>query len=98
MFSRQVEAFMRYRAMQTLENKDVSSKYRGSAFLCRFTRLYYTVLRSKGVSAETRTKVLGFLIVQLYSKMKASVFVPWQGEHVLGVHRHTFEVCKFGLI
>lgn len=91
MFSLQVEAFMRYRALQTRENTSLSQKYKDSSNVCRFVRLYYSVLRSSGVTAECRMKVLGYLIVRINDMIKLEDFLPWEGEYVCGVARHTFE-------
>lgn len=92
LFSIQVEAFMRYRSLQTKEYKKISKMYCDTAELCRFVRLYFTVLRSKGVSPSLRLKVLGFLLVKLDSMMTIGKFFPWRGEYILGVPRETMQV------
>ena len=79
MFSLQVEAFMRYRALQTRENTSLSQKYKYSSNVWRFEHLYFSVLQSSGVIAECR---LGYLIICINDMIKLEYFLPKRKENM----------------
>jgi len=82
MFSLQVEAFMRYRALQTRENTSLSQKYKYSSNVWRFEHLYFSVLRSSGVIAEFRMKVLGYIIICINDMIKLEDFLAKRKENM----------------
>ena len=89
MFSRQTEAVLRLKSIENIDNT-WGDKFKASAEVCRFVRIYVLVLRGKGVPAATRLKALGYLIVRIYDMLSgySNTFI---GQNVLGIHRYTFE-------
>jgi len=88
MFSEEVEACLRLKALSYIENKEKKDQYIGSAECCRFVRLYVMVTRASGLEASTRLKIFFYLMARVHNFLED---ISLCGEYVAGVHRFTFE-------
>ena len=90
LFSRDVEAALRLFSKLYEDDVEVSYKFKKSADVCRFFRLYITSLSNTSIDSETRLACIGYLLITIRHKYNIFNF-PKGIAKICGIPNHTFQ-------